>query len=216
MTNKNTKNINTNKKTKNIKKNNIKNIKTKKNKLKKTIKINYKKEYEKLKKEILKVREQKNNIEKENQKNLIEFQILAKTFQSKAQDQINKIKKELENKLQKDKEDIKKYGAQKLLEEIIEPILNIELAVKVGKNDENVAAYVKGFEMLINQIYQELQKFGVSLIEPKIGSEFNPKEHQILNFSEKKGKKNTISKVNKKGFKLHDRVFKVAIVETYK
>ena len=199
-----------------IKKEVIKKTQTKKKLKSKPLKINYKKELEKTKKELQRVKEQRNNIEKENQKNLFEFQALAKTFEIKAKKQIDNKKKEMFKKLKKEQEYIKKYGSQKLLESLVEPLLNMELAIKAGKNDKNVFAYVKGFEMLIGQIYQELENFGVKTIVPKIGETFNPNQHQILSFSKEKGKKNTISKIIKKGFKLHDRLFKVAIVEVYK
>lgn len=179
-------------------------------------KINYQKEFKKIKKELKIVKEQRNNIERENQKNLFEFQALAKTFEIKAKKQIEIKKKEMFKKLKDEQEHIKKYGSQKLLESLIEPLLNIELAIKTGKKDQSVVAYVKGFEMLIGQIYQELENFGVKTIVPKIGEKFNPNEHQILSFSKEKGKKNTISKIIKKGFKLHDRLLKVVIVEVYK
>lgn len=194
----------------------IRKMQTNKKSKSKLFKTNYKIELEKLKKELKRVKEQRNNIEKENQKNLFEFQALAKTFELKAKKQIEIKKKEMFKKLKKEQDYIKKYGSQKLLESLVEPLLNMELAIKTGKKDDNVSAYVKGFEMLIEQIYQELENFGVKTIIPKIGEIFNPNEHQILNFSREKGKKNTISKIIKKGFKLHGRLFKVAIVEVYK
>ncbi len=193
-----------------------KKIQTRKNSKPKKVRTNYKKELEKTKKQLKLVQEQRNNIEKENQKNLFEFHALAKTFELKAKKQIEEKQKQIFQKFKKEQEHIKKYGSQKLLESLLEPLLNIELAINSGKKDNHVSSYVKGFEMLINQIYQELENFGVKTIIPKIGETFNPKEHHILSFSEKKGKKNTISKIFKKGFKLHDRLLKVAVVEVYK
>lgn len=187
----------------------------KKPEAKKEPKVDYKAEIKKLKEEVATLKVNNTNLEAENQKNLIEFQTLAKSFQSKAQEQINEKKKEAAEKLEKEKELIKKYGSQKLLESIIEPILNIEQAVSAGKNQEAVSAYVMGFEMLLNQLYQELESFGVNAIDPKVGSDFDPELHYTMTQVEG-GKTNTIKEVKKKGFKLHDRVLKPATVITFK
>ena len=209
-----------------INKNKIKKVqkelkdKTNKNNLEKkeNKKINYKIE-NKLKKEQIKKLEQKiidltkQNLELkfENKKNEMEFKDIAKTFQDKAQVQINQIRKETNQKLEIEKEHIKKYGSQKIIESIIEPILNIEQAIISGKKNENVYAYVVGFEMLLNQLYAELESHGVKIINPKIGQEFDPNSHYAISTIQGK-QKNKIFKINKKGVQLHDRVLKPATV----
>ena len=173
------------------------------------------KKIKELEEQIKNLKKQNINLEVENQKNLIEFQALAKTFQTKAQEQINARRKEDAEKLESEKESIKKYGSQKLLESIIEPILNIEQAIKAGKNQEAVSAYVTGFEMLMNQLYNELEGFGAKIISPKLGDQFDPELHYSMSVIEG-GKSQTISEVKKRGLKLHDRVLKPATVITYK
>lgn len=178
-------------------------------------KVDWKSKAQKLEKEIKLLKQQNINLEIENQKNLIEFQTLAKNFQSKAQKQIeDKIAEALE-KHEEDKKHAKKYGVQKLVESIIEPILNIELAVQAGSKHEGVSAYVQGFEMLLGQLYQELEIFDIHAIVPKEGDVFNPEEHYAISQVEG-GKTNTIKEIKKKGFKLHERVLKPATVITYK
>ena len=155
------------------------------------------------------------NLEAEIQKNLIEFQVLAKSFQAKAQKQIDAAVSEKLTKIEKDQKIIKKYGSQKLLESIIEPILSIEQAVEAGKKDDSVSAYVMGFEMLLIQLYSELETFGVTKIKPNVGEEFNPELHYVMS-QENGGKSNTIKEVKKSGFKYYDRVLKPATVITFK
>ena len=191
-----------------------KKIEVKKNN-KKKISINFEEENKKLKEQITTLKISNINLEAENQKNLIEFQSLAKTFQTKAQEQINIKSKEFSKKLEEEKKLIKKYGSQKMLESIIEPILNIEAAVKAGKSQEAVSAYVMGFEMLLGQLYQELESFGVVSIDPKPGDEFNPELHFIMSQVDGNNK-NQIKEIKKKGFKLYDRILKPAIVITFK
>lgn len=178
-------------------------------------KVDYKAKVKKLEEQVKMLSDKNAALEAENQKNLFEFQVLAKSFQTKAQEQINQKREEADKKLEEEKAHIRKYGSQKMLESIMEPILNIEQAVKAGKTQEAVQAYVIGFEMLLNQFYNELESFGVQAIEPKAGSEFNPEEHYVMSQVEG-GTVNTIKEVKKKGFKLHDRVLKPATVVTFK
>ena len=152
-----------------------------------------------------------NELKLANEKSILSFQEKAKTFQSKAQNEVNRLKKELKNKLEKENEEFKKYNLQKTFESIIEPLLNIEIAIQMGKNqDDKVKAYVSGFEMLMQQLMGELQNYGLNKIEPKIGDEFDPELH--FPFSKEKGEINKIIDVKKPGFKLYDRVIKPATV----
>lgn len=176
----------------------------------KTPEIDYKAKYEKAQKEITDLQAKLEEKRLENEANILAFQEKAKSFASKAQEEVNRIKQELNAKLEEDKADLKKYGSQKLLESVIEPLLNIELAVKAGKNNDAVSAYVIGFEMLLNQLYSEMESFGVSKITPKVGEEFDAHLHYAI--STKDGDTNIILEVKKDGLKLHDRVIKPATV----
>lgn len=148
---------------------------------------------------------------RENQANINAFQEKAKGFAAKAQEEVNRIKKQLIEEKENEVGGIKKYGSQKLLESIIEPLINIEIAVKAGKNNDAVKAYVMGFEMLLTQLYGELESFGVTKIDPSIGEEFDPELHYAITVNEGESK-NKVTEVKKPGFKLHDRVLKPATV----
>lgn len=152
------------------------------------------------------------SLEIENQKSIETFKLQAVSFEKKAQEKVNELKTNLSQKLEDDKLEVKKYGSQKLLEAIIEPLLNIELAVKVGSNQEGpVSNYVRGFEMLLGQLNSELESLGIARIEPKVGDEFDPELHYAITTKEGKNK-NKIIEVKKPGYKLHDRVVKPATV----
>ena len=188
-----------------------KNETTKKPQPKSKPKVDYKSQVQKLKEEIELLKKQNINLEAENQKNLYDFQNKAKTFQDKANEQIKKIKEELANKLETEKKHITKFGSQKLIESIIEPILNIDVAVASGKNQDAVKAYVMGFEMLMNQLYSEMESFGIQIINPNVGDTFDPNIHYAMKLEES-GKSGKILDVKKKGIKYHERVIKPATV----
>lgn len=174
-------------------------------------KVDYKKKFEEAEKRNKLLELNLMEAKRENQANIIAFQDKAKGFATKAQEEVNRIKQELNELNNKEQEIMKKYGSQRLLESIIEPLINIEIAVKAGKNNEAVSAYVMGFEMLLNQLYSELTSYGVTKIEPKEGQDFDPELHYAITAKEGKNK-NMVVEVKKPGFKLHDRVLKPATV----
>lgn len=172
----------------------------------------HKDEINKLKDQIINLNAKVISLELENQKSIETFKLQAVSFEKKAQEKVNELKNNLSQKLEDDKLEVKKYGSQKLLEAIIEPLLNIELAVKVGSNQEGaVSNYVRGFEMLLNQLNSELESLGITRIEPKVGDEFDPELHYAISTKEGQNK-NKIVEVKKPGYKLHDRVVKPATV----
>ncbi|WKX02675.1 nucleotide exchange factor GrpE [Candidatus Mycoplasma mahonii] len=173
--------------------------------------VNYKKENNKLSDQINLLEKQLESSRVQNQIDILSFQEKAKGFQSKAQEEINKVRDKLEKKAESYQKEFKKFASQKLFESIIGPLTNIEIAINVGKSQgADVSAYVMGFDMLLNQLFSELEVFGLKKIKPKAGDEFSPKLHQAI--AVEKGVHNKILKVNKNGFQLHDRVISPAIV----
>lgn len=170
-----------------------------------------KEENKRLTEQIKNLINQVNELKLQNDQSISSFQEKAKGFQSKAQEEINRVKEELKEKTDKENAEFKKYGLQKTFENIIEPLLNIEVAIKAGKNQgDSVQAYVMGFEMLMQQLLNELEASGLTKISPEVGNEFDPELH--VAFAKKEGDTNKILEVKKPGFKLYDRVIKPATV----
>jgi len=169
------------------------------------------KEIENLKKEVKELKIKNISLEIELQKNINDFHEKAKTFQSKAQEEINKVKDNLQKHNDEVNSETKKYGAQKLVENLIHPLNNLHLAIESGIKSDNEAIknYVVGFNMLYNEIMASLESIGVTLIEPKIDDKYDPELHESIH-----GSGTRISNVKSKGYKLHERVLEPAKVET--
>ena len=175
-------------------------------------------ELKKLKEEIKILKEKNSNLEfkisdleLENEKNIIDFQAKAKTFQTKAQEEINKFKDNFKNQSLEQEIELKKYAPQKFVESFGDIILNFELAISVGSKQEDpgVSAYVQGFNMLMDQFMNVLESNGVTKIVPKIGDKYNPELHEVFSSGDNKSK---LIEIKKPGFKIHDRVIKPASV----
>lgn len=185
-------------------------------------KKDFKKKYENLKKEFDVLKTKSFNLEMENMslKNQIQinnqqFAEKAKTFSTKAQEELNKLKQENLQKVDLEIQDVKKYGTQKFFESFLLPFGNLELAIKAGINQDNPAVnnYVRGFEMLVNQIENLMQDFGLEKIVPQIDGEYLPELHQAFAVVSQEGRgTNSIVEVKSNGYKLYDRVIKPAIV----
>lgn len=174
------------------------------------------------KQKIKELEEIKENLLSKIEKLELEKQLAEQVFKAKAEEmaknaatKVEILKEEIKNKAKEDVDYKTKFATQKLVDDLLSPLNNLYVAVEAGAkaNDPNVAAYVKGFKMLTSQIFNTLEMNGVSIIEPKEGDEFNPEIHHAQEVVEdQRFKKDQITKLISRGYKLHDRVLKPAIV----
>ncbi|MDK2819477.1 MAG: nucleotide exchange factor GrpE [Mycoplasmataceae bacterium] len=144
--------------------------------------------------------------------NLIEENLNKKIIDisENAEKQISDFKTSYKNRFEKEKEDIKNFQFQSLFEKILSPLNNLYMAVEFGVNKSDnpeIVGYVKGFELLVGQIFQVLDQFGVTVIAPKIGDEFNPELHNIIELVKSNElEQDKIIELINRGYKLKDRV----------
>ena len=67
-------------------------------------------------------------------------------------------------RVNKDKEELVKYGNESLIYELLPIIDSLELALKHAQ-EESQAGIVQGVEMTLKELQRTLEKFGVSKIE---------------------------------------------------
>lgn len=128
------------------------------------------------------------------------FERLAK--KSKANFE-NYKKKQEERKNQWQKE-----AREKLAEDLIEVIDNLERALMAADKE---TAVVKGVEMVNEQLYDTLNKEGLKVIET--GQKFNPEVHKAVETKEHgKHDPKTILEEKRKGYRFGDKVLRPAEV----
>ena len=89
-------------------------------------------------------------------------------------------------------------------------------AVEKYSND-STKAFMEGFNMIRKQLYSTLQSKYSLLYYPSVGEKFDPNIHNAKASRENEDAKDeTVEKELIKGYKLHDRVIRVAQVETVK
>lgn len=108
-----------------------------------------------------------------------------------------------------------KYGAQNLVEKLIPSFEMFSMVIEQTDNlPPEVSAYVQGFTMIHRQMVQALESEGVSEIAPRVGDAFDHQIHQAMETSivEDEALDGTITKVVRKGYKIHERLIKPATV----
>ena len=120
----------------------------------------------------------------------------------------------MRNRNQKDREAAAKYRSQDLAKELLPAIDNLERALEADVNDDNSEALKKGVQMVLDNLKQALKTHGIEEIEA-LGKPFDPTIHQAIqtvSASEQDVEPNTVVQEFQKGYQLHDRVLRPAMV----
>jgi len=89
----------------------------------------------------------------------------------------------------------------------------MDLAIESSSNDKHVRnSMVEGVNMTLKEILKVFEQFGVKRFE-SIGTTFDPNLHQAVMQEETDAfPENTVSKELQKGFMIHDRLLRPAMV----
>lgn len=108
-----------------------------------------------------------------------------------------------------------KYASQNLAEQLIPSFEMFSMVIESADHlPSEVQAYVQGFDMVYRQMVQALESEGISEIKVKVGDKFDHTIHSAMETQEVDDEKlnDTITKVIRKGYKIHDRLIKPATV----
>jgi molecular chaperone GrpE len=105
-----------------------------------------------------------------------------------------------------------KYALERFAESLLPVLDSLEAAVRSGDTS--------GVELTLKQLRAALEKSSVREIEPKPGERFDPHRHQAMAAVEAPAgemrEPNTVVAVMQKGYRLHDRVLRPALVTVAK
>jgi molecular chaperone GrpE len=122
---------------------------------------------------------------------------------------------DLENyrkRVQKEKEELLKYGNESLILEILPAIDNMERALDHAC-EESMSAIIEGIKLTLTMLQSALKKFGVIPVESGKGTPFNSAFHQAMNQVESAEQEpNTIVDEFQKGYLLNERLLRPALV----
>lgn len=123
------------------------------------------------------------------------------------------LQRELElfkERYRRDLEEQRKYGYEKLALDLLEIVDNFERAF--ASASEEISAYLTGFELIYRELKRVLEKYGIREMELE-GKEFDPYLAEAVEKDYNPDvPPNTIVKVIRKGYMIHDRVLRPAKV----
>jgi molecular chaperone GrpE len=139
----------------------------------------------------------------------------AKTEAAELKDQMLRVQADAQNirrRAEADVEKAHKFGQEKFSRELLSVLDNLERALAASPEDEATKALRDGVEMTLQGFTSTLAKFNVEAIDPQ-GETFNPEHHQAMAMQENADfPPNTVMAVMQKGYSLHGRLLRPAMV----
>jgi len=107
-----------------------------------------------------------------------------------------------------------KYAIERFAEALLPVVDSLEAAL--ANKDASPEALRDGVQLTLRQLSQALEKARVAAISPVPGERFDPHRHQAMAAVEADSEPNTIVATMQKGYQLHDRVLRPALVTVAK
>ena len=130
----------------------------------------------------------------------------------KARDEFLRAKAEAENVRRRATEDVAKahrYGAESFASALLAVKDSLDAALTV--ENTSIESFKEGVELTERQLAAVFEKFSIQEISPH-GEKFDPHRHQAISQVEADAEPNTVVNVLQKGYLLHDRVLRPALV----
>ena len=132
-------------------------------------------------------------------------------------DQAARALAEAENVRRRAEQDVakaRKFGVERLLSDLLPVQESLERGMAIPVADSaQVKVIHDGLKMTLEMVSKLLEKNGVCQIDPQVGDTFDPALHEAMSMrSEPDAKSNTIVQVLQKGYALHGRVLRAAMV----
>ncbi len=168
--------------------------------------------------------EPKNNQKEEKTITLNEAEYLALLEEVKkgkdSWDKMLRNQADLENtrkRLDREKQEFIKFANEGLVLDLLNVLDDLERTVNLAESTkQDLAAFLKGVEMILAHLYEMLKEHGVKPIEAE-GKIFDPNYHEALMQVESKDlPEHTIIEVLQKGYLIHERVLRTAKVKVSK
>lgn len=103
-----------------------------------------------------------------------------------------------------------KFAIERFAQALLPVVDSLEAAVAAARDTPK--AVRDGVEITLRQLKAAFEKSGLAQVDPAPGERFDPHRHQAMATVESDGEPNAIAAVMQKGYVLHDRVLRPALV----
>ncbi len=107
-----------------------------------------------------------------------------------------------------------KFALERFAESLLPVMDSLEAAL--ANKDASPDALRDGVQLTLRQLSQALEKARVAPISPTPGERFDPHRHQAMAAVEADSEPNTVVAVMQKGYQLHERILRPALVTVAK
>ena len=114
-------------------------------------------------------------------------------------------------RVQRDRQDERRFANQALLTDLLPVLDNMERAIEAAKQSEEGTGLLEGFKMVHQLLVSVLEKHHCSRVEAE-GSTFDPAHHEAMMQEPSDEPKGMVTRVLQQGYLLHDRVIRPAQV----
>jgi molecular chaperone GrpE len=128
-----------------------------------------------------------------------------------------RAKAETENVRRRGAEDVTKahkFGVESFASALLGVKDSLDAALTV--ENTSIDSFKEGVELTARQLDAVFEKFALKPIAPEPGEKFDPHRHQAISQVESDQEPNTVVALLQKGFALHDRVLRPALVTVAK
>jgi len=108
----------------------------------------------------------------------------------------------------------RRFAIERFVEDLLPVLDGLEAALATPS--ENNAALRSGVELTLKLLRTAIERAGVTEVAPAPGERFDPHRHQAMAAVECDAEPNTVVNVMQKGYLLHDRVVRAALVTVAK
>jgi molecular chaperone GrpE len=119
----------------------------------------------------------------------------------------------IRKRAQSDVTNAHKYAIEKFSSELLAVMDSLEAALAV--ENATLENFKNGVELTQKQLAAVFEKFNIKTINPQ-GEKFDPHQHQAMCMVESELAPNTVTQVLQRGYMLHDRVIRPAMVAVSK
>jgi molecular chaperone GrpE len=130
-------------------------------------------------------------------------------------DKLLRDRAELENfkrRQARDKAEALRFANEGLLRDLLPVIDNLHRAVEHARTSRDCDAIANGVEMTIRALSDTLERHGVRIVEAQQGRPFDPAHHEAVAHVESEHPANTVVDEHQRGYLLHDRLLRPALV----
>ena len=141
----------------------------------------------------------------------------AESAAEQARDDLLRVQAEMQNLRRRTEQDVErahKFGLEKFSIELLSVMDNLERALiaAADHDDETVKAIHEGVDLTLKSFSDCFSKFNIEAVDP-LGEPFDPAMHQAMTIQENPDvEPNTVIAVMQKGYTLHGRVIRPAMV----